>query len=60
MKGKEVDIFSKDGIYLYKATIPKDTYIIKSGFLYAYEVEDDTEVVNRYRIKNWDLIKKGI
>lgn len=56
---KEVDIFSKDGYYLYKTTLPKHTYVIKNGYLYALEVEDD-ELVKRFRIKNWDQIKKGI
>lgn len=56
---KEVDIFSKDGYYLYKTTLPKHTRVIKNGYLYALEVEDD-ELVKRYRIKNWDKIKEGI
>lgn len=56
---KEVDIFSKDGYYLYKTTLPKHTRVIKNGYLYALEVEDE-ELVKRYRIKNWDNIKKGI
>lgn len=59
---KEVDVFSKDGYYLYKTTLPRFTYAIKNGFLYAYEMNEDTgaEYVKRYRIKNWDKIKDGI
>jgi len=56
---KEVDIFSKDGYYLYKTTLPKHTHVIKNGYLYSREVEDD-ELVKRFRIKNWDQIKEGI
>ena len=56
---KEVDIFSKDGYYLYKTALPKHTYVIKNGYLYAREVEDD-ELVKRFKIKNWDQIEEGI
>jgi hypothetical protein len=56
---KKVDIFSKDGYYLYKTTLPKHTHVIKNGYLYAREVEDD-ELVKRYKIKNWNQIKEGI
>jgi hypothetical protein len=56
---KEVDIFSKDGYYLYKTRLPQDTYIIENGYLYALEVKD-MEFVKRYKIKNWDRITKGI
>jgi len=56
---REVDIFSKDGYFLYKSTIPRGTYILKDGFLYAYVMNEDKgeELVKRYRIKNWDQIK---
>jgi len=56
---REIDIFSKDGYFLYKTTIPRGTYIIKDGFLYAYVMNEDSgeELVKRNRIKNWDQIK---
>ena len=59
---KEVDVFSKDGYYLYKSTIPRGTYVIKDGYLYAYVMNEDTglELVKRFRIKNWEQIKEGI
>jgi len=62
IRDKEVDIFSKDGYCLYKATLPANTCVIKDGFLYAYKIDEDKamEYVKRYRIKNWDQIKKGI
>jgi hypothetical protein len=58
----EVDVFSKDGYYLYKTIIPHGTYIIKNGYLYVHVVDEDKamEYVKRYRIKNWEQIKKGI
>ncbi len=62
VKLKEVDIFSKDGYFLYKTTLPIDTYVIKNGYLYAYVMDEDKgdELVKRFRIKNWDKIKEGI
>lgn len=55
---KEIDIFSEDGIYLYESVIPRRTRLIKDGFLYAYNLEQDKII--RYKIKNWDKIKAGI
>lgn len=59
VKEKHVDIFNKDGYYLYKTTLPKYTYVIKNGYLYALKVSDD-EIIKRYKIKNWDQIKERI
>lgn len=58
----EVDIFSRDGYYLYRTIIPHGTYVIKNGYLYVHVVDEDKamEYVKRYRIKNWEQIKKGI
>jgi len=59
VRGIALDSFSKDGYFLYKSTIPRGTYIIKDGFLYAYVMDEDSgeELVKRFRIKNWDQIK---
>ncbi len=56
------DIFSKEGYYLYRATIPSRPYIIRNGYLYTCIVNEDTgeELVKRYKIRNWDQIKEGI
>ena len=58
---KEVDIFSADGYFMYRSIIPRGTYLIKDGFLYDYFMNEDTgaELVRRFKIKNWDLIKWG-
>jgi hypothetical protein len=56
---REVDIFSKDGYYLYKTKLPHYTRIIKNGYLYALALNGDEEV-KRYKIKNWDQIKTGV
>jgi len=55
---KDVDIFSSNGIYLYKSKLPRNTFVIKDGYLYTLEV-DDAELIKRYRINNWDQIRIG-
>jgi hypothetical protein len=59
---KEAEIFNKAGYYLYKTTLPRNTYVIKNGFLYAHIIDEDKgmELVKRFRIKNWKQIKEGI
>lgn len=56
LKTSEIDVFSKDGIYLYRMTWPFVPQVIKDGFL--YEVRQDEEAgltkIIRHRIKNWD------
>jgi hypothetical protein len=56
---KEFDVFSQDGYYLYKTRLPRYTRAIKDGFLYA-EIANHIELAKRYKIKNWDQIKRGI
>jgi hypothetical protein len=58
---KEIDIFSPDGYYLYRTSLPPNTSIIKNGFLYTRELDEDEgmEYVKRYKIKNWEQIKEG-
>lgn len=51
----EIDVFSKDGTYLYRMTWPFLPQVIKAGFL--YEVRQDGEAgltrIIRHRIRNW-------
>jgi len=58
---KEVDILSPDGYFLYRSSLPPNTSIIKNGYLYTRELDEDEgmEYVKRYKIKNWEQIKKG-
>ncbi|MCJ7680229.1 MAG: 6-bladed beta-propeller, partial [Candidatus Aminicenantes bacterium] len=55
-----LDIFSRDGFYLYRTSLPFNPEIIRSG--YAYDIFTSQETgdvrINRYRIKNWDQIRK--
>jgi len=55
VKTSEIDVFSKDGYYLYRMTWPFVPQVIKGGFL--YEVRQDEEAgltrIIRHRIENW-------
>ncbi len=53
---KEVDVFSKEGIFLYKTTLPKNTYIIRNGYVYTLEA-DEEEAIKQFKIKNWSAMK---
>ena len=59
IKTSEIDVFSKDGYYLYRMTWPLVPQVIKGGFL--YEVRQDEEAgltkIIRHRIKNWGDFK---
>lgn len=56
---KEIDVFSKEGIFLYKTKLPKHTFIIRNGYAYTLEAEEE-ELIKRYKIKNWSTIKSGL
>ncbi len=59
---KEFDIFSKDGYYLYKTVFKLTPFVIKDGLFYTRIMNEDIgEVfVKRFKIKNWDQIRKEI
>ena len=61
-KIQEADIFSKDGIYLYRAKLPFIPEIIKAGAMYEIRKNEETGDVTivRHKIKNWDQIKRAI
>ena len=56
------DIFSKEGYYLYQASVSTSPEVIKDGFLYAIILDEDSgsELIKKFIIKNWDQIKSGI
>lgn len=56
---KEIEVFSRDGYFLYRTKLPKYTHVIRNGYLYALEVNDD-EIVKRFKIKNWAALKTGL
>ena len=56
-----VDVFSKDGVYLYKMTWPFIPTAIKHGCLYEVRSDKETGEVRivRHRIKNWSRMATG-
>jgi len=57
------DFFNKEGYYLYKIKIHKiSPKVIKKGCLYTFRQDEDTGYykIERYKIKNWDQVKKRI
>ena len=56
------DLFNLEGYYLYEIKIPLSPKIIRNGNLYISTSDNETGelVVKRYKIKNWQQIKKGI
>ena len=55
VRPKEVDVFSKEGDFLFKTTLPPNTCAIGEGVLYLYSLNEETgeEFVKRMRITNW-------
>lgn len=58
----DFDMFNKDGYFLYKVKIPILYPVIKSGYIYTreYDQESGYSKIKRYKIKNWEQIKTGI
>jgi hypothetical protein len=56
----EYDVFCRSGFYLYRTHFIAEIAIIKAGFLYSSVKDPETsyQLVKKYRIKNWDRIKK--
>jgi hypothetical protein len=61
-KIREIDVFSKSGIYLYRARLPFIPELIKAGSLYEIRKNEETGDIKiiRHKIKNWDQIREGI
>ena len=55
----EFDIFSSDGYYLYKTVLPFSPRLIKNGYVYNIDSNEETGNIRikRFKIKNWDEIK---
>lgn len=56
----EYDVFSSQGVYLYRVRIGCLPLVIKDGFLYTKTKNDETgvEIVKRFKIKNWTQLKQ--
>ena len=61
MVDKEVDVFSREGYFLCRTTLPPNTRVIKGDLVYSSfgDEEQGIEYTQRFRIKNYaDLPKK--
>jgi hypothetical protein len=56
----QLDIFSKDGFYLYKTSFPFTPDVIRKGRMYDVFTSQETGKVEikRYRIKNWSQLEE--
>jgi hypothetical protein len=61
-KMKVFDVFSVDGIYLYRTQLPFWPEVIKAGSIYEIRTNEETGDIKivRHKVKNWDQIKYGI
>ena len=62
VEDKAVDVFSNDGHFLCQTTLPPSARVIRGDRVYSYFVDEDKgmEYVQRFRVKNWDALPKGI
>jgi hypothetical protein len=56
---RDIDVFSKDGLYLYRLAWPFIPQVIKGGFLYEVRQDEDKGLTSiiRHRITNWSDFK---
>jgi len=61
-RSRVYDLFSEEGYYIYRVKMPLPSRLIRNGCIYRIEPDRDTGYikVKRYKIKNWEQIKKGI
>jgi 6-bladed beta-propeller len=52
---KQFDVFSREGTFLFRASLPPNTRLIRDGLVYSYSVDEDRglEFAQRFRIKNY-------
>lgn len=52
---KRIDVFSREGTFLFRAALPPNTRLIRDGLVYSYSVDEEQglEFAQRFRIKNF-------
>lgn len=55
-KGSTIDIFSNNGIYLYRIDLPIEPLIIKNGYMYEIETYPDTDGDDLYRVRKFKIL----
>lgn len=55
-----VDMFNKEGYFLYKVKTQKYPHFIKNGYIYNAKIDQESGYtkIKRYKIKNWDKLKE--
>ena len=53
------DVFGKNGLYLYRTTLPFFPALIKNGSIYEIRTDEETGEIRliRHAVKNWGLMK---
>jgi len=56
------DVYSKDGYFIYRIKMAFLPELVKNGYLYNIEENDETGdvFIKRYKIKNWEQIKEEV
>jgi len=58
---KQVDVFSREGQFLFQTALPPNTRVIRGDLIYTYYVDEEKglEYVQRFRIKNYAGLPKN-
>jgi hypothetical protein len=61
-RSEKFDVFCQEGYYIYRTNLPLFPNIIKNGYIYNIEFNQDTgySKIKRYKIKNWEQIKTEV
>jgi len=61
-RSRVYDLFSEEGYYIYRVKMPLPPSIIRNGYMYRIERDQETGYIKviRYKIKNWEQIKEKI
>ena len=57
--GRKLDVYSKNGVFLYCVELPFRPHLITNGFIYVISAEETIRAgtVIRYKILNWDQLR---
>jgi len=58
-KSIPIDIFDREGRYIYKTIFPFNPKVIQNGFAYTTKLDPETHYIRilRYKITNWDKLR---
>ena len=60
-ENKQFDVFSREGVFLFRTALPPNTRMIDRDLVYGYFVDEDEglEYAQRFRIKNYADLPKN-